>query len=218
MIAGNTVLFCGFGDVGMGFAIAMKEVKARCLATETEPVRALMAGIEEYQVATMETVLPEVDIFITATGICRVIRVEHMLKIKNNDIVGNMGHFNRKIDLESFRKYPRTKPIEVKPNIHRWVFQDEHSITILAEGRLLNVICGAANPRLVISIAFMLQVLTQVHLWKNRNFAQTLPTVCVPPRTIDTLAALYHLPCIDPDLTVSTNNPILSNTVLRQSS
>ncbi|PXF42242.1 Adenosylhomocysteinase 2 [Gracilariopsis chorda] len=198
MLAGNTVLFCGLGDVGMGCAIAMNTAKARCLVAETDPVQVLMAGIEGYQVATIETVLPEVDIFITATGSCVVIRVEHMLKMKNNAVVGNMGHFNREIDLESLRKYPGIKPIEVKPHIHRWVFQDGHSITIVAEGRLRNLICGTANPRLVIIIAFTLQVLTQVHLWKNRNSAQTLPTVCVSPRTIETLAALYHLLALTP--------------------
>ncbi|PXF40422.1 Adenosylhomocysteinase 1 [Gracilariopsis chorda] len=133
MLAGNTVLFCGFGDVGMGCAIAMNAAKARCLATETDRVRGLMAGIEGYQVATIETFLPEVDIFITATGSCGLIHVEHMLKMKNNAIMGNMGHFNHEIDLESLRKYPGTKPIEVKPDIHRWVFQVGHSITILAE-------------------------------------------------------------------------------------
>ncbi|PXF40696.1 Adenosylhomocysteinase 1 [Gracilariopsis chorda] len=171
MLAGNAVLFCGFSDVGMGCAIAMNAAKARCLTAETDPVRGLMAGIEGYQVATIETVLPEVDILITATGSCGVIRVEHMLKMKNNAVVGNMGHFNREIDLESLRKYPGIKNIEVKPYIHRWVFQVGHSITILAEGRLRNVICRTANPRLFLSIAFTLQVMTKVHLWKNRNSA-----------------------------------------------
>ncbi|PXF42135.1 Adenosylhomocysteinase [Gracilariopsis chorda] len=214
MLAGKTVLICGFGDVGMGCAMAMKAAGARCLVAETDPVRALMAGMEGYQVTTIETVLSEVDMFITATGDSGVIRMEHMLKMKKNAVVGNMGHFNREIDMESLRKYPGTKAIEVKPNVQRWTFQDGHSITLLAEGRLLNLICGTGNPSLVMSIAFTLQVLTQAHLWKNRNLAQTLPTVCVPPRKIDTQAALYHLPCIGAELTVSTNNPISSNEVL----
>eukprot|EP00178_Gracilaria_changii_P000811 TRINITY_DN1103_c0_g1_i1.p2 TRINITY_DN1103_c0_g1~~TRINITY_DN1103_c0_g1_i1.p2 ORF type:complete len:469 (+),score=63.10 TRINITY_DN1103_c0_g1_i1:1419-2825(+) len=202
MLAGKVILICGFGDVGMGCAMAMKAAGARCLVAETDPVRALVAGMDGYQIRTLETVLPEVDMFITATGSCGVIRVEHMLKMKKNAVVGNMGHFNREIDMESLRKYPGTKVIEVKPNVHRWVFEDGHSIVVLAEGGLMNLVCGTGNPSFVMSIAFTLQVLTQIHLWRNRNSAKTSPTVRVPPRAIDTQAALYHLPCIDAEVTV----------------
>lgn len=206
MLAGKVVVVCGFGDVGMGCAAAMKAAGARCIVTEIDPVRALVAGMEGFQVAALETVLSEADLFITATGSYGVIGVEHMLKMKKNAIVGNMGHFNREIDLESLRDYPGTKVFEVKPNVHRWEFRDGHSIILLAEGRLLNLICGNGNPSLVMSIAFTLQVLTQVYLWQNRNTAKMSPSVCVPPKTIDTQAALYHLPCINAELTVSTNN------------
>ncbi|KAI0562133.1 S-adenosyl-L-homocysteine hydrolase [Gracilaria domingensis] len=201
LLAGKTVLVCGFGDVGMGCAMAMMAAGARCIVAETDPVRALIARMEGFQVTTIENVVSEVDLFITATGTSRVIRIEHMLKMKRNAIVGNMGHFDREIDLDSLRKYPGIKTVEVKPNIHRWVFQDGHSITLLAEGKLLNLICGTGNPSVVMSIAFTLQVLTQILLWEKRHTSQGPPTVSVPPRTIDAQAALYHLPCIDAQLT-----------------
>lgn len=211
MLAGKTVLVCGFGDVGKGCAAAMKAAGARCIVSEMDPIRALIAGMEGYQVAKLETVLSEIDIFITATGSHDVIHVDHMLKMKKNAVVGNMGHFRREIDLESLRQYPGAKVNEVRPNVHQWVFPDGHSIILLAEGRLLNLICGTGNPSFVMSIAFTLQVLTQVHLWKSRNLERKSPAVRVPPKTVDTQAALYHLSCINAELTATTNNSVASN-------
>lgn len=154
MIAGKKVVICGYGDVGKGCASAMKACGARVVVTEVDPICALQACMEGYEVKRIESVVRDADIFITCTGNKDIIMVQHMAQMKNNAIVGNIGHFDNEIDMNGLENYPGIKRINIKPQCDRFEFPDGHGVIILAEGRLLNLGCATGHPSFVMSNSF----------------------------------------------------------------
>merc|ERR1711953_427086 len=167
MIGGKRALICGYGDVGKGCAFAMRGSGARCLITECDPICALQACMEGFQVVTMESVVSEVDIFVTTTGNFKIITLEMMKKMKNNAIVGNIGHFDNEIEMAELEAFAGIKVENIKPQVDRFVFPDGHGIIVLASGRLLNLGCATGHPSFVMSCSFTNQVLGQLDLLKN---------------------------------------------------
>lgn len=202
MLAGKTVMICGYGDVGKGSAQAMKAAGARCLVSEIDPICALQATMEGFQVTTLEDVISDVDIVITTTGNKGIILAEQMAKMKNNAIVGNIGHFDNEIDLAGLESYEGIKRIEIKPQVHRWVFPDGHGIIMLAEGRLLNLGCATGHPSFVMSCSFTNQTLAQVELWDNRASGKYENNVYILPKVLDEKVARLHLKHLGAKLTV----------------
>jgi adenosylhomocysteinase len=202
MIAGKKVVICGFGDVGKGCAAAMRGCGARVYITEIDPICALQACMEGYHVVRIESVVHDADIFITATGNKSVIRIDHMEKMKNNAIVGNIGHFDTEIDMEELENYPNIKIINIKETVDRYVFPDGHGIIVLASGRLLNLGCATGHPSFVMSNSFTNQVMAQLELWTNRNNDKyTKKSVYTLPKELDEKVARLHLPALGAELT-----------------
>merc|ERR1712224_179685 len=168
MIGGKRALICGYGDVGKGSAFALRGCGARVLIAEIDPICALQACMEGFQVATMEDVVGEMDIFVTTTGNFNIIRLEHMQKMKNNAIVGNIGHFDNEIQMEQLENFPGIKVENIKPQVDRFEFPDGHGVIVLASGRLLNLGCATGHPSFVMSCSFTNQTLAQLDLWKER--------------------------------------------------
>lgn len=202
MLAGKTVMICGYGDVGKGSAHAMKAAGARCMVAEIDPICALQASMEGFQVARLEDVVSEVDIVITATGNKDIVLVKHMEKMKNNAIVGNIGHFDNEIDIAGLEAYEGIKKVEIKPQVHRWEFPDGHGIIMLAEGRLLNLGCATGHPSFVMSCSFTNQTLAQVELWENRSSGKYENNVYILPKVLDEKVARLHLKHLNAKLTV----------------
>jgi len=150
---------CGYGDVGKGCAQAMQRCAARVYVTEVDPICALQALMEGIDVVKLDSIVEQGDIFISATGNKKIISVEHMAKMKNNAIVGNIGHFDNEIDMLGLATYPGIKKVNIKNQLDRWVFPDGHGILVLAEGRLLNLGCATGHPSFVMSNSFCNQVL-----------------------------------------------------------
>jgi adenosylhomocysteinase len=169
LISGKKVLVCGYGDVGKGCAQAFKDNHAVVYVAEVDPICALQACMEGFQVKKIETVVKDIDIFITATGNKGIITVSHMEKMKNNAIVGNIGHFDNELDMAGLKAYPGIKRIEIKPQTDRWVFPDGHGIIVLADGRLLNLGCSTGHPSFVMSNSFTNQVLAQISIHDPEN-------------------------------------------------
>merc|ERR1712029_724440 len=167
MLAGKKALICGFGDVGKGSAFAMRGAGARVIIAEIDPICALQACMEGFQVVTLESVLSEVDIFVTTTGNFNIITLDMMKKMKNNAIVGNIGHFDNEIEMEQLEKFPGIKVENIKPQVDRFVFPDGHGVIILASGRLCNLGCATGHPSFVMSCSFTNQVLAQLDLLEN---------------------------------------------------
>merc|ERR1712084_157684 len=167
MIGGKRALVCGFGDVGKGCAAAMKGAGARVMVTEVDPICALQACMEGYQVATIDQVVGEIDIFVTTTGNFKIITLESMKKMKNNAIVGNIGHFDNEIEMAELEGFAGIKVENIKPQVDRFVFPDGHGIIVLASGRLLNLGCATGHPSFVMSCSFTNQVLGQMDLLAN---------------------------------------------------
>ncbi|HRZ80336.1 MAG TPA: adenosylhomocysteinase [bacterium] len=168
MVAGKMVVVCGYGDVGKGCARSMSGFGARVVVTEIDPICALQACMEGFEVRTVEEVISEGDIFVTATGNCDVITVDHMKKMKNMAIVCNIGHFDNEIQVDALMALPGIKKINIKPQVDRIQFPDGHSIILLSEGRLVNLGNATGHPSFVMSNSFTNQVLAQLDLWKNR--------------------------------------------------
>jgi len=164
MIAGKKAVICGFGDVGKGSAAAMRACGATVFITEIDPICALQACMEGYQVKPLEKCLEFADIFITTTGNKDIIMVSHMAKMKNNAIVGNIGHFDNEIDMAGLENFPGIIRNNIKPQTDQWKFPDGHSVLILAEGRLLNLGCATGHPSFVMSNSFTNQTLAQIEL------------------------------------------------------
>jgi adenosylhomocysteinase len=202
MIAGKKVVICGYGDVGKGCASAMKAAGARVFVTEIDPICALQACMEGYGVVKLETIVGEADIFVTATGNKKVISAEDMSKMKNNAIVGNIGHFDNEIDMAGMRNWPGITKVNIKPQLDRWVFPDGHGVLVLAEGRLLNLGCATGHPSFVMSNSFTNQVLAQLDLWVNRNTEKYKKEVYVLPKELDEKVAALHLKALGAELTV----------------
>lgn len=165
MIAGKQVVICGYGDVGKGCAAAMKACGARVVVTEVDPICALQACMEGFEVKRLSSVVKTADIFITCTGNYRIIMVEDMAQMKNNAIVGNIGHFDNEIDMNGLENYPGMEIVNIKDQVDRFVFPDNHGVIVLARGRLLNLGCATGHPSFVMSCSFANQVLAQIELW-----------------------------------------------------
>merc|ERR1712070_1338360 len=205
MIGGKRALVAGYGDVGKGCAFALRGAGARVLITEVDPICALQACMEGFQVATMESVVGEIDIFISSTGNFKIVTLEHMKKMKNNAIVGNIGHFDNEIDMAGLEGFPGIKVENIKPQVDRFVFPDGHGIIVLASGRLLNVGCATGHPSFVMSCSFTNQVLGQLDLlanWKqNKGYKNQ---VYLLPKNLDEKVASLHLPALGAQLTTLT--------------
>jgi adenosylhomocysteinase len=193
MLAGKTVLICGYGDVGKGSAQSMKNAGARTLVAEIDPICALQAAMEGFQIVRLKDVIHEIDIVVTTTGNKGIVLVEDMAKMKNNAIVGNIGHFDNEIDMAGLLKFPGMKRINIKPQVDRFVFPDGHGVIILAEGRLLNLGCATGHPSFVMSCSFTNQVVAQLELWKERETKKYDNKVYVLPKHLDEKVARLHL-------------------------
>merc|ERR1711972_215238 len=202
MIGGKRSLICGYGDVGKGCAFAMRGAGARVLITEIDPICALQACMEGFQVVTLESVVGEIDIFTTTTGNFKIITLDHMKKMKNNAIVGNIGHFDNEIEMAELEKFPGIKVENIKPQVDRFVFPDGHGIIVLASGRLLNLGCATGHPSFVMSCSFTNQVLGQLDLrentQKNKGYKNE---VYLLPKELDEKVARLHLPALGAELT-----------------
>jgi len=202
MVAGKVVVVAGYGDVGKGCAHAMKALGARVLVTEIDPINALQAAMEGYEVTTMEDAAPRANIFVTATGNRDVIMGPHMKAMKNDAIVCNIGHFDLEIDMAWLNSQKDVKKIEIKPQLDRYTFPDGHSILILAEGRLVNLGCATGHPSFVMSSSFTNQVMAQIALWtETEKFAVG---VHVLPKKLDEDVARLHLDQLGVKLTKLT--------------
>merc|ERR1712039_919816 len=178
MIGGKRALVCGYGDVGKGSAFAMRGAGARVLISEIDPICALQACMEGFQVVTLDSVVGEIDIFTTTTGNFNIITVEHMSKMKNNAIVGNIGHFDNEIDMAGLESFPGIKVENIKPQVDRFLFPDGHGIIVLASGRLLNLGCATGYPSFVMSCSFTNQCLAQLDLLRTKQTRLTR-TMCI---------------------------------------
>jgi adenosylhomocysteinase len=200
MIAGKVVVVCGYGDVGKGCAKSMKSYGARVIVTEIDPICALQAAMEGFEVKTVEDTLCEGNIYVTATGNLNVITAEHMVKMKDQAIVCNIGHFDNEIQIEELNNWKGIKKINIKPQVDKYVYPDGHAIFILAEGRLVNLGCATGHPSFVMSNSFSNQTLAQLELWMN-NYK---PGVYMLPKYLDEEVARLHLAQLGVKLTVLT--------------
>jgi adenosylhomocysteinase len=202
MIAGKLTVVCGYGEVGKGCAEALKGQGARVVVTEIDPICALQAAMAGYQVLTLEDVIGSADIFITATGNFNIITADHMARMKDKAIVGNIGHFDNEIDMAGLNKLKGIKRINIKPQYDEYVFPDGHSVLILAEGRLMNLGCATGHPSFVMSSSFTNQVMAQIELFGNTKNYKT--QVYVLPKHLDEKVARLHLAKVGAKLTQLT--------------
>ncbi len=203
MIAGKVAVVCGFGEVGKGCAQALKGQGARVIVTEIDPICALQAAMEGFEVKALETVVDKADIFVTCTGNRNIITAAHMGRMKNKAIVSNIGHFDNEIDMAGLKKANGVKRVNIKPQYDEYVFPDGHSILILAEGRLMNLGCATGHPSFVMSASFTNQVLAQIALWQNKGEYEK--KVYVLPKKLDEEVARLHLAHLGVELTKLTN-------------
>jgi adenosylhomocysteinase len=202
MLGGKLAVVCGYGDVGKGCAQALRGQGCRVVVTEVDPICALQAAMEGYQVTTLEEVVETADIFVTATGNKGIISAEHMARMKHNAIVGNIGHFDNEIDVAGLERMSDVRKVEIKPQVHEYVFPDGHSIILLAEGRLLNLGCATGHPSFVMSMSFTNQVLAQIELFtKTEDYPLG---VHVLPKQLDEKVARLHLDALGVKLTKLT--------------
>jgi adenosylhomocysteinase len=203
MIAGKRAVVCGFGDVGKGSADSLRGQGARVIITEIDPINALQAAMEGYQVTTLEDVIEEADIVITTTGNKDILTKKHLQSLKNKAIVANIGHFDNEIDIAGLASTPGIQRIEVKPQVHEWVFEDGHSIIVLSEGRLMNLGNATGHPSFVMSNSFTNQTIAQIELFtKNDDYAKQ---VYVLPKHLDEKVARLHLDALGVKLTKLTD-------------
>jgi adenosylhomocysteinase len=189
MIAGKVVVICGYGDVGKGCAKSMKSYGARVIVTEIDPICALQASMEGFEVKTVEDTLDEGNIFVTATGNKDIITLEHMLRMKDQAIVCNIGHFDNEIQMDELNRFKSIKVINIKPRVDKYQFPDGHAIFILAEGRLVNLGCATGHPSFVMSNSFSNQTLAQIDLWQNTYKTDVYRL----PKNLDEEVARLHL-------------------------
>jgi adenosylhomocysteinase len=203
MISGKVAVVCGYGDVGKGCCQSLKGQGARVIVTEIDPICALQAAMEGYQVLTLEDTLSYADIFITTTGNYGIITADHMSKMKDKAIVGNIGHFDNEIDMAGLKKVPGVKKTNIKPQYDMWTFGDGHSVLILAEGRLLNLGCATGHPSFVMSASFTNQTIAQIELATNNSKYDK--KVYVLPKILDEKVARLHLDKLGVKLTKLTD-------------
>ncbi len=202
MFAGKVALVCGYGDVGKGCAQSLRGLGARVVITEIDPICALQAAMEGYQVSTVEEMAPIADIFVTATGCSNVIRGEHMRAMKDQAILCNIGHFDCEIDVAWLEKNPEIKEVNIKPQVDQFVFPGGKRITLLARGRLVNLGCANGHPSFVMSSSFSNQTIAQMELWQNH--AKYERKVYTLPKHLDEKVAALHLPKLGVKLTKLT--------------
>src|ERR1700736_2740020 len=191
LIGGKVTLVCGYGDVGKGCAESLRGQGARVIVTEVDPICALQAAMDGYQVATLEDVVETADIFVTATGNRDVITADHMSRMKHQAIVGNIGHFDNEIDMAGLAKWPGVRRTVIKPQVDEWTFEDGHGIIVLSEGRLLNLGNATGHPSFVMSNSFTNQVMAQVELFtKTDEYPLGVHTL---PKHLDEKVARLHL-------------------------
>lgn len=200
MIAGKVVVVCGYGDVGKGCARSMRGYGARVLVTEIDPICALQAAMEGFEVTTLEDALSEGNIYVTTTGNCDVIKAEDMARMKSEAIVCNIGHFDNEIQVERLEKWEGIKKINIKPQVDKYIYPDGHCIYLLAEGRLVNLGCATGHPSFVMSNSFTNQTLAQIELW-TKNYEVGVYRL---PKTLDEEVARLHLDNIGVKLTKLT--------------
>ncbi|XXX81125.1 adenosylhomocysteinase [Sorangium sp. So ce134] len=200
MFAGKVAVVCGYGDVGKGCAQSLRGLGARVIITEIDPICALQAAMEGYEVKRLETVAPIGDIFVTATGCADVVRAEHMLAMKDEAILCNIGHFDSEIQIAWLEKNPEIKEENIKPQVDHFIFPDGKRLIVLARGRLVNLGCATGHPSFVMSTSFSNQVLAQIALWTEKY---TVGVHLLPKRLDEKVAAL-HLPKLGVELTQLT--------------
>lgn len=200
MIAGKVVVVAGYGDVGKGCAHSMRSYGARVIVTEIDPICALQASMEGFEVTTMEEGIKEGDIFVTTTGNCDVITIDHMKAMKDQAIVCNIGHFDNEIQVEKLMTFPGIKHQNIKPQVDKYTFPDGHSIFLLAEGRLVNLGCATGHPSFVMSNSFTNQTLAQIDLWQKKY---EVGVYCLP-KHLDEEVARLHLERVGVKLTKLT--------------
>jgi adenosylhomocysteinase len=199
LIGGKVAVVCGYGDVGKGCVEALSGQGARVVVTEIDPICALQAVMDGYQVARLEDVVATADIFVTATGNRSVITAEHMSRMKHQAIVGNIGHFDNEIDMAGLARVEGIRRVNVKPQVDKWVFPDGHAVIVLAEGRLLNLGCATGHPSFVMSNSFSNQVMAQIELFtRHGEYEQR---VYVLPKALDEKVARLHLGALGARLT-----------------
>jgi adenosylhomocysteinase len=202
MIGGKVAVVCGYGDVGKGCAQSLRGQGARVIVTEVDPICALQAAMEGFQVTTLEDVISTADIFITATGAYKIITAEHMGRMKHQAIVGNIGHFDNEIDMAGLARMSDVQRVTIKPQVDEFVFPDGHSIIVLAEGRLLNLGCATGHPSFVMSNSFTNQVIAQIELYGD---SEKYPLgVYTLPKHLDEKVARLHLDALGVKLTKLT--------------
>merc|ERR1711904_175358 len=207
MLGGKRCLICGFGDVGKGSAASLRGQGARVMIADIDPICALQACMEGYQVVTLEEVVGEIDIFVTTTGNFNIITLDHMKKMKNNAIVGNIGHFDNEIDMAGLEGMAGIKVENINPQVDRFVFPDGHGIIVLASGRLLNLGCATGHPSFVMSCSFTNQTLAQLDLLKNwKETKKYKNDVYLLPKELDEKVARLHLPALGAELTTLTKD------------
>jgi adenosylhomocysteinase len=199
MIGGKVAVVCGFGDVGKGCAESLRGQGARVVITEIDPICALQAAMQGYEVKTLEDVIDSADIFITATGNRDIIRPEHMARMKHQAIVGNIGHFDNEIDIAALATIPGIERVNIKPQVDKWVFADGHAIILLSEGRLLNLGNATGHPSFVMSNSFSNQTIAQIELFTKSDQYET--KVYVLPKHLDEKVARLHLDALGVKLT-----------------
>ncbi len=204
LIGGKVAVVCGYGDVGKGCAESLRGQGARVIVTEVDPICALQAAMDGYQVATLEAVVSSADIFITATGCKNVITAQHMAAMKHQAIVGNIGHFDNEIDMAGLTRTPGVARVTVKPQVDEWTFTDGHSIIVLSEGRLLNLGNATGHPSFVMSNSFTNQVIAQIELFTAPD--QYPLGVHTLPKHLDEKVARLHLAALGVQLTELTKD------------
>ncbi len=202
MISGKVAVVIGYGDVGKGSAQSLRGQGARVIVTEIDPINALQAAMEGYEVTTIEDTLGRGDIYVTTTGNVDVITIEHMTKMKDQAVICNIGHFDNEIQVEKLVNYPGIKRTNIKPQVDKYTFKPGQEIFLLAEGRLVNLGCATGHPSFVMSNSFSNQTLAQLDLWKNKDIYK--PAVYVLPKKLDEEVARLHLAKIGVKLTVLT--------------
>ena len=202
MVAGKVALVCGYGDVGKGCVQALKGLGATILVSEIDPICALQAAMEGYRVVTVEDALPMADIYVTTTGNCDVITIDHIKKMKDQAILCNIGHFDSEIQVAKLQSFPKIKRVNIKPQVDKYTFPDGRSIFLLAEGRLVNLGCATGHPSFVMSNSFANQTLAQMDLWANKDKYEN--KVYILPKKLDEEVARLHLEKLGAKLTKLT--------------
>jgi adenosylhomocysteinase len=204
MLAGKVAVVCGYGDVGKGCAHSLRAYGSRVVVTEIDPINALQAAMEGFEVNTVESTLGRGDIYVTTTGNKDVLTLDHLKAMKDQAIVCNIGHFDNEIQVDALNTMADVQKINIKPQVDKYVFPDGHAMFLLAEGRLVNLGCATGHPSFVMSNSFSNQTLAQIDLWANKDFYE--PKVYILPKKLDEEVARLHLEKIGVKLTRLTND------------